>query len=292
MVWDLVWPGLCLQSPPLALVGRISWDVVMHPLPRREFWVGFVEGGCYLASIVYDGFFLVSIKILLEKWSQATSSDQFRKIIISSSCADHCCCFSKCTCSSLKGEPMLFNVVEVQFRIHLCLFLYHLLIEKLLEKSKKSVILCSVNDVFPQVSLNFEGGAQLLLGPQDYLLQQTSIVSPFWDVRFIFFYFKLRLKVWKSMPYMEMATYMFWFLSQDGAAVWCMGFQKIQGQGITILGGIRCTKIFISWALVVFLLVFITLVIWTVCLVALWDRSVPLPIYFECSPIHTIRYGR
>lgn len=26
---------------------------------------------------------------------------------------------------------------------------------------------------------------------------------------------------------------------QGGAAVWCIGFQKIQGQGITILGGMN-----------------------------------------------------
>ncbi|KAK4760575.1 hypothetical protein SAY87_005468 [Trapa incisa] len=69
------------------------------------------------------------------------------------------------------------------------------------------LISSSANDVFPQVSLNFEGGASLLLGPQDYLLQQTSI---------------------------------------DGAAVWCMGFQKIQGQPITILGDIVLkNKIFV-----------------------------------------------
>jgi hypothetical protein len=55
----------------------------------------------------------------------------------------------------------------------------------------------SVTDIFPQVSLNFEGGASLDLRPQDYLIQQNSI---------------------------------------GGAAVWCIGFQKIQGQGVTILG--------------------------------------------------------
>ncbi|ESW22121.1 hypothetical protein PHAVU_005G129000 [Phaseolus vulgaris] len=55
----------------------------------------------------------------------------------------------------------------------------------------------SVTDVFPQVSLNFAGGASMLLRPQDYLIQQNSI---------------------------------------GGAAVWCIGFQKIQGQGVTILG--------------------------------------------------------
>jgi hypothetical protein len=35
----------------------------------------------------------------------------------------------------------------------------------------------SVTDVFPQVSLNFAGGASMNLRPQDYLLQQNSVVS-------------------------------------------------------------------------------------------------------------------
>ncbi|KAE8691822.1 hypothetical protein F3Y22_tig00110879pilonHSYRG00118 [Hibiscus syriacus] len=59
------------------------------------------------------------------------------------------------------------------------------------------LITSSVNEIFPQVSLNFAGGASLILNPQDYLVQQNSI---------------------------------------GGAAAWCIGFQKIQGQGITILG--------------------------------------------------------
>ncbi|KAK9690041.1 hypothetical protein RND81_09G100300 [Saponaria officinalis] len=59
------------------------------------------------------------------------------------------------------------------------------------------LITSSVNDVFPQVSLNFAGGASMVLRPQDYLLEQNSIA---------------------------------------GAAVWCMGFQKIDGQAMTILG--------------------------------------------------------
>ncbi|GMI97214.1 hypothetical protein like AT5G22850 [Hibiscus trionum] len=59
------------------------------------------------------------------------------------------------------------------------------------------LITSSVNDIFPQVSLNFAGGASLILNPQDYLVQQNSM---------------------------------------GGAAAWCIGFQKIQGQGITILG--------------------------------------------------------
>ncbi|XP_040993097.1 aspartic proteinase 36-like [Juglans microcarpa x Juglans regia] len=59
------------------------------------------------------------------------------------------------------------------------------------------LITSSVTDVFPQVSLNFAGGASMILRPQDYLLQQNSVGS---------------------------------------SAVWCIGLQKIQGQGITILG--------------------------------------------------------
>ncbi|XP_074286173.1 aspartic proteinase 36 [Silene latifolia] len=59
------------------------------------------------------------------------------------------------------------------------------------------LITSSVNDVFPQVSLNFAGGSSMVLRPQDYLLEQNSIA---------------------------------------GAAVWCMGFQKIDGQKMTILG--------------------------------------------------------
>lgn len=55
----------------------------------------------------------------------------------------------------------------------------------------------SVTDVFPQVGFNFAGGASMILGPQDYLLQQNSVGS---------------------------------------SAVWCIGLQQIQGQEITILG--------------------------------------------------------
>ncbi|GKB88147.1 aspartic proteinase-like protein 2 [Tanacetum coccineum] len=59
------------------------------------------------------------------------------------------------------------------------------------------VVTSSTPDMFPTVSLNFAGGASMFLRPQDYLLQQNSV---------------------------------------GGAVVWCIGFQKIRGQGITILG--------------------------------------------------------
>ncbi|KAJ3696097.1 hypothetical protein LUZ60_001474 [Juncus effusus] len=55
----------------------------------------------------------------------------------------------------------------------------------------------SVDTVFPKVGLTFKGGAVLLLKPEDYLLQQGTV---------------------------------------DGAIIWCIGWQKNQGQGISILG--------------------------------------------------------
>ncbi|KAK2448878.1 aspartic proteinase [Trifolium repens] len=55
----------------------------------------------------------------------------------------------------------------------------------------------SVIDIFPQVSLNFAGGASLNLRPRHYLIQQNYV---------------------------------------HGATAWCIGFLKIKGQGVTILG--------------------------------------------------------
>ncbi|KAK9068595.1 hypothetical protein SSX86_012710 [Deinandra increscens subsp. villosa] len=59
------------------------------------------------------------------------------------------------------------------------------------------LVASSTPEIFPTVSLNFAGGASMILRPQDYLLQQNSV---------------------------------------GGAALWCIGFQKSRGQGITILG--------------------------------------------------------
>lgn len=55
----------------------------------------------------------------------------------------------------------------------------------------------SASAIFPTISFNFAGGASMILNPPDYLLKQDSIA---------------------------------------GAAMWCIGIQKFQGQGITILG--------------------------------------------------------
>ncbi|XP_058212738.1 aspartic proteinase 36-like isoform X1 [Rhododendron vialii] len=55
----------------------------------------------------------------------------------------------------------------------------------------------SVNEIFPPVALNFAGGASMGLRPEDYLVHYGFL---------------------------------------DGAALWCMGFQKSQNQAVTILG--------------------------------------------------------
>ncbi|BBH07722.1 Eukaryotic aspartyl protease family protein [Prunus dulcis] len=55
----------------------------------------------------------------------------------------------------------------------------------------------SLAEVFPPVSLNFAAGASMVLKPEEYLMRTGS---------------------------------------SEGAAVWCIGFQKVQG-GVTILGG-------------------------------------------------------
>ncbi|XP_071709450.1 aspartic proteinase 36-like [Rutidosis leptorrhynchoides] len=71
-------------------------------------------------------------------------------------------------------------------------------VQPLISKGNRCyLITSSVSSIFPTVSLNFAGGASMHLRPQDYLLQQNSV---------------------------------------GGAEVWCIGFQTISNQGITILG--------------------------------------------------------
>lgn len=55
----------------------------------------------------------------------------------------------------------------------------------------------SINEIFPPVSLNFAGSASMVLRPQDYLIHYGVF---------------------------------------DGAPLWCIGFQKVQDQGVSILG--------------------------------------------------------
>ncbi|XP_052173684.1 aspartic proteinase 36-like [Diospyros lotus] len=55
----------------------------------------------------------------------------------------------------------------------------------------------SITEIFPPVALNFVGGASMVLRPEDYLVHYGFV---------------------------------------DGAAMWCIGFQKVQDQEVTILG--------------------------------------------------------
>ncbi|CAI8601148.1 unnamed protein product [Vicia faba] len=69
-------------------------------------------------------------------------------------------------------------------------------VRSVLSRGNQCYLVTTSLDMFPQVSLNF-AGASLVLGPQDYLIKQYYI--------------------------------------GDGS-VWCIGFQKIPGQDVTILG--------------------------------------------------------
>lgn len=60
------------------------------------------------------------------------------------------------------------------------------------------LVSASVSEIFPPVSLNFADGASMVLRPEEYLVHIDVIL--------------------------------------DGAPLWCMGFQKAQDQGVTILG--------------------------------------------------------
>jgi hypothetical protein len=51
----------------------------------------------------------------------------------------------------------------------------------------------SINDVFPQVSLNFAGGTSMILIPQDYLIQQSSIVSSLSLILVTFYFILLKI---------------------------------------------------------------------------------------------------
>lgn len=42
-----------------------------------------------------------------------------------------------------------------------------------------NILFFSVSETFPTVSLNFAGGASMILKPEEYLLQQNSVVSLF-----------------------------------------------------------------------------------------------------------------
>ncbi|KAL2239369.1 UNVERIFIED_CONTAM: Aspartic proteinase-like protein 2 [Sesamum indicum] len=157
----------------------------------------------------------------------------------------------------------------------------------------------SISEIFPPVSLNFAGGASMILRPQDYLLQQNSVPWSTTYINFLICCFSSVLynelkdltghhvkPLYQTMNFFELAmafvriihsimgivgskcslklvevlgldyqtlvigrgaVYPMWtdiemnspsldIIEQGGAAVWCIGIQKIQGQGITILG--------------------------------------------------------
>ena len=76
--------------------------------------------------------------------------------------------------SACKGKSVLSNYLEVLYLrliILVCASFWPFLLNCSL------FFVSSVSEIFPQVTLNFAGGASMILRPQDYLLQQNSIVS-------------------------------------------------------------------------------------------------------------------
>ncbi|KAJ0089007.1 hypothetical protein Patl1_32300 [Pistacia atlantica] len=88
---------------------------------------------------------------------------------------DNCKCFTNCDSHYVERKTVLSSLH--QLKLNFC-FLF------------------SVSEIFPLVSLNFDGSASMILKPEEYLSH-------------IGFY--------------------------DGAAMWCIGFEKVQG-GVSILG--------------------------------------------------------
>ncbi|EPS73848.1 hypothetical protein M569_00911, partial [Genlisea aurea] len=85
-------------------------------------------------------------------------------------------------------EPFLAAVTEAASKS----------VRPLLKRRECYLATSSIAESFPNVSLNFDGGASLKLTPRDYLLQENSV---------------------------------------GAAVIWCVGIQKTQGgQGISILG--------------------------------------------------------
>jgi len=71
----------------------------------------------------------------------------------------------------------------------------------------------SVNDVFPEVHLNFAGGASMVLKPKDYLLEQNSIVSfPVLYLSFQFSFFGKGNMVFQESFSHHFLPFLNWFL--------------------------------------------------------------------------------
>lgn len=89
-------------------------------------------------------------------------------------------CYSAiCAHSSFQGKSVLLNDHQVELN---CSYMFYGLFSGTLffpiecwDLSCYTVF--SNIEIFPQVSLNFAGGASLVLRPQDYLIQQSYIVS-------------------------------------------------------------------------------------------------------------------
>ncbi|KAF7804374.1 aspartic proteinase-like protein 2 isoform X1 [Senna tora] len=118
--------------------------------------------------------------------------------------------YAFCQCSSLSigfiGVPILFvqyqvlslsDVDKFPFILHSITTAVSQSASPITSKGYQCYLVSSnIGDIFPPVSLNFEGGASMVLKPEQYLMHYGYL---------------------------------------DGSAMWCIGFQKVQ-EGVTILG--------------------------------------------------------
>lgn len=98
-----------------------------------------------------------------------------------------------------------------------------------------NLCLFSVGDIFPQVSLNFMGGASMILDPEHYLMHYGFLVS----MSIFSLVTLLPLLSFSNCIEMRVTNNRLMYatlISQDGAAMWCIGFQRTD-QRFTILGG-------------------------------------------------------
>lgn len=101
-----------------------------------------------------------------------------------------------------------------------------------------NLCLFSVGDIFPQVSLNFMGGASMVLNPEHYLMHYGFLVSMS-IISLITLLLLVSCLTWNNsfeLLITDNSLMCATLISQDGAAMWCIGFQKVE-QGFTILGG-------------------------------------------------------
>ncbi|KAF3633840.1 putative aspartic proteinase-like protein 2-like isoform X2 [Capsicum annuum] len=129
---------------------------------------------------------------------------------------------------ALNGQTLSINPELFKTRSNRVPWLIQELLWHIFQKKLMTFFLMLVSDIFPMVSLNFAGGATMVLRGEDYLIHRYSTRFS----RELLSTFTCSTDAWEN--FMKA-----WFISSliGGSEVWCMSFQKSLTQGWTILGG-------------------------------------------------------